>query len=87
MWCHDTNVCIASQSSTAYTNPLVDLDEKAAVQLGIDNLTFQYFHLVVYLTKADKQSHNTCLAAARSAISMLDRLVSDSNQVFNGIVW
>jgi hypothetical protein len=65
----------------------VDPEEKKAVQLGIDFLTFQYYHLSVYLTRADKANPNACLTAARSAISLLDTLVANSAQVFNGIVW
>lgn len=70
-----------------YESFLADAEEKAAVRLGINNLTFQHLHLTVYLTKGDKTNHDTCLTAARSAICMLDQLVSNSNQVFNGIVW
>ena len=75
------------QLGPKYEESLSDPDEKEAVRLGIDNLTFQYHHLTVYLTRGATAYHNECLAAARSAISVLDKLVSNSTQVFNGIVW
>ncbi|TAQ85767.1 hypothetical protein B7494_g5913 [Chlorociboria aeruginascens] len=42
---------------------------------------------MVYLTRSEKLYQSTCLKAARFAIFLLDRLVSNSNEVFNGIVW
>lgn len=57
------------------------------IQIGINFLNFQYYHLQVYLTRSDKSRHSTCLAAARSAIRLLDTLVSHTNVFYNGIIW
>jgi len=75
------------QSAPAYLNSRKDQSEQDEIQLGINVLIFQYHHLMVFLTRADNNSKKTCLDSARAAISLLDKLVSNSEQVFNGIVW
>ncbi|CZR64472.1 uncharacterized protein PAC_14370 [Phialocephala subalpina] len=61
--------------------------EEQEVQLGVNIQNFQYHHLVVYLTRGDKNNEQVCLESARAAISLLEQLVSSSRQVFNGIIW
>jgi hypothetical protein len=60
---------------------------KASINLGFDFLTYQYHHLIVCLTRSDSSSRAICLRSARVAISILQTLVSHSEEVFNGIVW
>lgn len=76
-----------SQRMLPYNNLQGELSEIQSVQMGISFLTFQYHHSVVYLTRSSKQNHELCLVSARVAIRMLDKLVSNSMEVFNGIVW
>ncbi|KAH8594957.1 hypothetical protein B0O99DRAFT_167894 [Bisporella sp. PMI_857] len=62
-------------------------EELEAIELGANFLSFQYHHLMVYLTRSDKSKQDICLASAGSAISLLDKLVSDTTQIYSGIVW
>lgn len=57
------------------------------MDLGLQTMLFQYYHLLVLLTKAFEDDREVCLGAAREALSMLDRLVSTSEQLYNGVVW
>ncbi|KAE8445521.1 hypothetical protein EG329_013284 [Mollisiaceae sp. DMI_Dod_QoI] len=61
--------------------------EEEEVRLGVNIQQFQYHHLVVYLMRGDKNNERTCLESARTAVSLLEHLVSNSGQVFNGIIW
>ncbi|TGO29272.1 hypothetical protein BPAE_0017g00800 [Botrytis paeoniae] len=72
---------------SAYSNFQGEESEIQSVQMGINFLTFQYHHSVVYLTRSSKHNHELCLFHARIAIDMLEKLVSSSLEVFNGIVW
>lgn len=63
------------------------MEEGAAIDLGLNFLHFQYHHLVVFLTRSHESSKSTCLVSARESLILLDRLVSNSSQVYNGIVW
>ncbi|TGO62397.1 hypothetical protein BCON_0020g00700 [Botryotinia convoluta] len=72
---------------SAYSNFQGEESEIQSVQMGINFLTFQYHHSVVYLTRSSKHNHELCLFHARIAIEMLEKLVSSSLEVFNGIVW
>jgi hypothetical protein len=57
------------------------------MDIGIDSMTFQYYHLQVLLTRHDETDRDMCLTGARQAIQILDRLVSSSAEVYNGITW
>ncbi|KAF7909060.1 hypothetical protein EAE99_011541 [Botrytis elliptica] len=78
---------ISKQKMSAYSNFQGEESEIQSVQMGINFLTFQYHHSVVYLTRSSKHNHELCLFHARIAIEMLEKLVSSSLEVFNGIVW
>lgn len=55
--------------------------------MGLEYMSFQYHHLIVLLTRHSDSDHKICVQAARDAISKLDKLVSTSAQVYNGVVW
>jgi hypothetical protein len=61
--------------------------EQSEVDLGLNCIEFQYHSLVVFLTRRRVEERGICLASARSALSLLEALVSNSSQVYNGIVW
>jgi hypothetical protein len=42
---------------------------------------------MVCLTRTVKTSEDACLASARACLTMLDTLVSNAKEVYNGIVW
>ncbi|ESZ91147.1 hypothetical protein SBOR_8481 [Sclerotinia borealis F-4128] len=72
---------------SAYNNFQGESSEIQSIEIGINFLIFQYHHSVVYLTRSSKQNHELCLFSARVAIKMLEKLVQNSNEVFNGILW
>jgi hypothetical protein len=55
--------------------------------LGLDSFTFQFYHLEVLLTRGEELNPELCLESARNALVILPRLISTSEQVYNGIVW
>jgi hypothetical protein len=57
------------------------------MNLGINNIKFQYLHILILLLKEDGQSSDTLLPYAREAISLLPSLVSNWGSVYNGLVW
>ncbi|KAH8807173.1 hypothetical protein F5884DRAFT_899619 [Xylogone sp. PMI_703] len=62
-------------------------DEIKELDMGLENMKFQYHHLLVLLTRHHDADREACLHAARNAIWSLDKLVSTSSQVYNGIIW
>jgi hypothetical protein len=55
--------------------------------IGLDSLTFQYYHLRVLLARHEESDRESCLHSAREALMILPKLVSTSEQVYNGVVW
>jgi hypothetical protein len=62
-------------------------EDERSIRLGLNFLHFQYHLLMVCLTHTVKTSESICLASARVCLNMLDTLVSNANEVYNGIVW
>lgn len=75
--------CRTYHHATIFREDLV----KYAVKTGINFLTFQHYHSVVYLSRSSKANHELCLSSAGIAIRSLDKLVPDSEEVFNSILW
>jgi hypothetical protein len=61
--------------------------ERSKMKLGLKFVDFRYHSLVVFLTRRRIADRETCLKSARSALALLGSLVSNSSQVYNGIVW
>jgi len=51
------------------------------------NVTFGYLYLLILLTRACSETKARSLEASRRMLCLLDDLVSDSEEVFNGIIW
>ncbi len=61
--------------------------EAREMSIGIKVMQFQKFHLLLLLFQ-DYEAYNLRkLETARSIIFILSDLVSNSSQVYNGIVW
>jgi hypothetical protein len=61
--------------------------QQKEMHLGRDSFTFQFHHLEVLLFRHDESDTIRCLDPARKALSILPRLMSTSEQVYNGVVW
>lgn len=57
------------------------------MQLGLETVRFHYHYLVVLLTRSSTERRLDCLHSAQEALSLLKNLVSDSEEVYNGVVW
>lgn len=64
-----------------------DESKSRELALGLTSLTFQFHHLRVVLTRNDEVDADSCLRSAREVVSLLPKLVSTSEDVYNGIVW
>ncbi|KAL9113369.1 MAG: hypothetical protein Q9227_002410 [Pyrenula ochraceoflavens] len=71
---------------SASSESLVDMHIKREIALGITNIQFRYSHLTLLVAQL---SHDptSCLEAARCCIRLLKYLVSDSRNVYNGVIW
>ncbi|KAF2673406.1 hypothetical protein BT63DRAFT_451449 [Microthyrium microscopicum] len=65
----------------------MDESQLKEMTIGLNSLTFQFYHLKVLLTRQEEMNPDTCLDAARNALHILPLLVSTSEQVYNGIIW
>ncbi|OAL18340.1 hypothetical protein AYO22_10756 [Fonsecaea multimorphosa] len=84
----DQWIYVVQQTQAMHTN-LADATDPArvSIRIGFSFLSYQYHHLIVCLTRGDKDCRETCLGSARAAILLLKGLVAHSEEVFNGIVW
>lgn len=57
------------------------------MELGIKNQEFHYNYLTVLLIRSKPTLREECVSASQRALFLLNDLVSDSNEVYNGIVW
>lgn len=64
--------------------PFLDDLNLRSLELGVSSVKFQYYQLSVLLTRSNKIWREECLQSSRSALLLLDELVSHSNDVYNG---
>ncbi|KAH8677966.1 hypothetical protein BX600DRAFT_141102 [Xylariales sp. PMI_506] len=57
------------------------------MEIGIKSMEFQYLHLLIVSASSQAQHSERRITWARKAIKLLPDLVSNSTQVYNGIVW
>jgi hypothetical protein len=50
-------------------------------------MEFQYLHVLILSTKSQPQQLDLRVSSARKAITLLPSLVSNSGQLYNGVVW
>ncbi|KAH0489926.1 hypothetical protein TgHK011_001417 [Trichoderma gracile] len=55
--------------------------------IGVRTMRFQYLHILILLLRNVPNSKTRRVQAARDAIMLLPDLVSNSNHVYNGLVW
>ena len=57
------------------------------MRLGIKYQHFQYNYLCVLLLRSRPALRDACIACSQQALFLLEDLVSDSSEVFNGVIW
>lgn len=57
------------------------------MRLGLVNLEFQYLYYKVLIIRSRPNLRDECVATSREALLLLNDLVSDTNEVFNGVIW
>lgn len=67
--------------------PLLDAKGAASVKLGIRTLEFNRHYLLVILGRASSDMNSETTQSANEMLYLLQDLVSDSEEVYNGIVW
>lgn len=67
--------------------PLLDAKGVASVKLGLRTLEFNRNYLLVILGRASSGMKVETTQSAHEMLHLLKDLVSDSEEVFNGIVW
>ena len=67
--------------------PLLDHAAQRSLDLGIRTMEFQYNYQTVQLLRSQQRWKIRCLEAARRALHILEHLISDSEEVYNGVVW
>lgn len=67
--------------------PLLSAQEKQSVDIGVKFFKFQYHYHCCVLLRSHKKWRKDCVKSSREAVGLLDGLVSDSNEVYNGVVW
>lgn len=50
-------------------------------------MTFSYLHYQIMLTKSSTQMRPQCIDFSREMLHLLDHMVSDSEEPFNGVIW
>jgi len=75
------------EAAATTEKPFLDPDGVVSIELGLRNVTFGYLYLLILLTRACSETRAQSLAASRRMLCLLDDLVSDSEEVFNGIIW
>lgn len=67
--------------------PLLDAKGVASIKLGLRTLEFNRHYLLVILGRASSDMKSETTQSAIEMLNLLQDLVSDSEEVYNGIVW
>ena len=67
--------------------PLLSAEEVTSIELGIKFVSFQYHYHCCVLLRSQRKWRQHCLKSSREALSLLGGLVSDANEVYNGVIW
>lgn len=67
--------------------PLLDDSGITSIDLGLCTLEFNYHYLLVILGRASDNMKSETISSSKRMLYLLQHLVSDSEEVYNGIVW
>lgn len=66
---------------------LLDAKGRASVDLGLRTLEFNRHYLLLILGRSSRNMKTETIRSAKEMLHLLTHLVSDSEEVYNGIVW
>lgn len=75
------------EAATTAEEALLDAKGIASVKLGLRTLEFNRHYLLVTLGRASSNMRAETTQSAKEMLYLLRDLVSDSEEVYNGIVW
>lgn len=67
--------------------PFLDASSAASLDLGLSALCFHYHYLLILLGRSSSQMKAQCIDSSKKMLLLLDGMVSDSEEVYNGIIW
>lgn len=67
--------------------PFLDAAGAASIDLGLHMLDFQFHYLWVLLARSSNEMKIQCINSSKQLLHLLQHLVSDSEEPFNGIIW
>jgi hypothetical protein len=62
-------------------------EQRQEMSLGLNNMKFQYLHILILLLKNNDSYYELRLRSAREALSLLPSMVSNWSSVYNGVIW
>lgn len=75
------------EAAALVEKPFLDAKGAASVDLGVRTGTINYHYLRVLLAKSSSKMKRQCIESSRAMLHILDDMVSDSEEPFNGIIW
>lgn len=67
--------------------PFLDGSSAASIDLGLRNVSFSYYYLLILLARSSSQMRTQCIDSSKRMLGLLENMVSDSEEPYNGIVW
>ena len=67
--------------------PFLDTRAAASIDLGLSTFCFTYYYYSILLMRSTANLRSQCIETCQKMLQLLDHLVSDSEEVYNGIVW
>jgi hypothetical protein len=67
--------------------PFLTAKTQYSMRMGITVLEFQYLNQKIQLIRSNSARKDECLTASKDLLRLLPDLVSDSNELYNGVVW
>jgi hypothetical protein len=67
--------------------PFLDASSAASIDLGLRTLSFQYQYLLILLARSSSRMRTQCIDSSKRMLLLLEHMVSDSEEPYNGIVW
>nr|POF26369.1 putative transcriptional regulatory protein c11d3.07c [Quercus suber] len=75
------------EAAAVAEKPFLDAKGCTSIDLGMVHRRFQYYWLSLLLKQSSVRWKSQCIKLSKSMLSLLEQLVSDSEEPYNGIVW
>lgn len=67
--------------------PFLDANSAASIDLGLRTVSFRYQYLLILLARSSSRMKTQCTDSSKTMLRLLENMVSDSEETYNGIVW